>query len=176
LQEAQKYSNLKNSYNMINEYLENPKKMESLIQQHHNNISCYIEGNNRHANKSRGPNGILRKKNFVAITGQNTKKMSFKSFDQRRALTRIDKRESSLEDPINDSYIALYANPLRSSSACHKKSLSNERSSINKKQLKVGKSSSQRHKKMKQNGNSNTMKRISATQAMLQLMKNGKRR
>ena len=111
-----------------------------------------------------------------------TNKNSFKSFDQRRALTRLEQRENSLEKPQNDSYVALNQNPLRSSSACHKKSYSNEKSSSNatnsKKQgFKVGKPTSHRHKtKLKQNVNTNTMKRISATQAMINLIKNAKRR
>lgn len=109
--DAQKHANnVQNSYNMINEYLENPKKMISVVQ---NPAKQPSSGKN----KSRGPNSMLRKKNLVGITGPNAKKMSFKSFDQRRAFTRIDQRDSSLEDPTTDSYIALYANPLRSSSA-----------------------------------------------------------
>mmetsp|Transcript_16460 Transcript_16460/g.14370 ORF Transcript_16460/g.14370 Transcript_16460/m.14370 type:complete len:112 (-) Transcript_16460:63-398(-) len=96
------------------------------------------------------------------------KKLGFKSFDQRRALTKIDNRESSLEEP--KSY--LYSNPLRSSSVCHKKSLSNERqTSAVKTKGRGGKPASYRHKKIKQRSQMSAIKRVSATQAMINLIK-----
>lgn len=158
----------------------------------------YIESHKRHGSRSRGKreklinypaksfvkatNVFLNKKRFTGVAGPSVKKMSFKSFDQRRALTKLDHRDSSLEEPSN----YLYNNPLRSSSACHKKSFSNERnSSAHKKSAKAGrqnlvshpilvKAESHRHKKIKQRSQLNGMKRVSATQAMLNMIKSCK--
>ena len=108
--------------------------------------------------------------------------MSFKSFDHRRALTKLEHREGSFEDPAN----YLYSNPIRSSSAWHKNTHNNERSSsTHKKSTKVNikqggdqnmiKPASHRHKqKIKQKQGLNNLKRISATQAMINLIKNSK--
>lgn len=161
-----------------------------------NDKSYENEGHKRQGSRSRGkreklinypaksyikaPNVFIGKKRFQAA-GQNMKN-SFKSFDQRRALTKLDNRDGSFDDPSN----YLYSNPLRSSSACHKKSMSNERNSSAHKQKssKIGmksfvdpssiKPSSQRNKKMTKRPNLNGMKRISATQAMINLIKNWK--
>lgn len=112
--------------------------------------------------------------------GSSGKKMSFKSFDHRRALTKLENREESFDDPA--SY--LYSNPVRSSSAWHKKNNSNERSSSGHKKstkasvksavdYKYMKPASHRHKQKAKNKGSN-MKRVSATQAMINLIKSSK--
>jgi hypothetical protein len=165
-----RYSNLKNSYNAINDYLENPNKKSSSVKKHTSNISCYAESHKRQSSKRVG--WYIKKNVSGSSVGPNVKKKSFKSFDQRRALTRLEHRENSLDNPANDSYVGLNGNPLRSSSACHKKTYSNEKTASKNKSQKLHKQTSQRHK----NTNSSTMKRISATKAMITLIKNAKRR
>ena len=107
--------------------------------------------------------------------------MSFKSFDHRRALTKLENREESFDDPA--SY--LYSNPIRSSSAWHKKNHSNERSSSGHKKstkasvksaadYKYMKPSSHRSKQKTKNKGISNIKRISATQAMINLIKSWK--
>lgn len=162
------------------------------------NKEYYIEPHKRQGSRSRGKreklinypaksfvkatNVFLNKKRFTGAVGPSVKKMSFKSFDQRRALTKLDHRDASLEESSN----YMYNNPLRSSSACHKKSFSNERnSSAHKKSAKAGRPSlishpilvkvdSHRQKKIKQRSQLHGMKRVSATQAMLSMIKSCK--
>lgn len=100
--------------NMMNDYLENPKKVVDIMYKNNSNLTSYSENHKRQSSKR---SGWYIKKNFVNIQGPEGKKKSFKSFDQRRAFTRLDHRENSLENPVNDSYLALNQNPLRSSSA-----------------------------------------------------------
>lgn len=158
----------------------------------------YVETHHRNGSKSRGkrekminypakslikePNMFLSKKRIVNNHGPHVKKMSFKSFDQRRALTKIDHRDEGFDEPSN----YLYANPLRSSSACHKKSFSNERHSSSPRKNKSSKGgkvatsivlvkpSSTRQKKVKQRSQMSALKRVSATQAMINLIKSCK--
>jgi hypothetical protein len=74
---------------------------------------------------AKAPNMLLNKKRIANNNEPYLKKMSFKSFDLRRGLTKLENRDGSLEEPSN----YLYSNPLRSSSVCHKKSFSQERTS-----------------------------------------------
>jgi len=150
-----------------------------------NDTGCYIETHQRNGSRSRGkrqklinypansiikaPNVFLTKKRFNNGHASNVKKMSFKSFDQRRAMTKLDHRDASIDDPVSYSY----SNPLRSSSACHKKSKSSKAGNSTHRKIIV-KASSQRNKKMKQSHQMNPMNRISATQAMLKLVKTWK--
>lgn len=188
----------------MNEYLENPNRISDgeLLQTKCLGYSVtdqgyYIETHHRNGSKSRGkrekminyhvkslanePNMILSKKRIVNNHGPHVKKMSFKSFDQRRALTKTDHRDEGFDEPSN----YLYANPLRSSSACHKKSFSNERSSSPRKNkstkggkvatlIVLVKPSSTRQKKIKQRSQMSALKRVSATQAMINLIKSCK--
>lgn len=145
-------------WNFMNEYLENPHKhwdgkIESGLLYHNNSggkhFDYYLKSNKRSGSKGKReklinypaksiikpPNMVTSKKRIGGSNIPNTKKTNFKSFDLRRAITKLDQREWSLEEPKN----CLYTNPLRSSSACHKKNLSNERRSNKHKPYKSGK-------------------------------------
>jgi hypothetical protein len=177
--------NTRTSYNLVNEYLENPQKFKEdyCVK----DVAYQLDSHKRSGSRSRGkreklinypansfvkaPNIFKSKKRLGNSSNHAVKKMSFKSFDQRRALTKLDHRDTSLDDPAN----YLYSNPLRSSSACHKKSFSNERhSSPSKPKMKAAKPSSHRSKKTKNRSQIGVLKRVSATQAMINLIKSCK--
>mmetsp|Transcript_30260 Transcript_30260/g.26824 ORF Transcript_30260/g.26824 Transcript_30260/m.26824 type:complete len:190 (-) Transcript_30260:192-761(-) len=108
----QHLQNNKTSYNLVNEYLENPGKSSNIMV-----LSNNSNKGTKNINRSRGKrmhnagnNGLMKAKRHNNNTNL-LKKIAFKSFDKRRAGTNLERREGSLEDPLSF---------LRSSSACNK--------------------------------------------------------
>ncbi len=109
----QHLQNNKTSYNLVNEYLENPGKASNITVVNNNSHS-----ESKSVNRSRGKrmqnvgnNGLIKPKRTHNNNTNILKKIAFKSFDKRRAGTNLERREGSFDDPLSF---------LRSSSACNK--------------------------------------------------------
>lgn len=109
----QHLQNNKTSYNLVNEYLENPGKLSNItvVNNNSNSGSKSINRSKGKRIQNAGNNGLLKAKRPNTNNANILKKITFKSFDKRRAGTNLERREGSLENPL--SFI-------RSSSACHK--------------------------------------------------------
>lgn len=99
----QHLQNNKTSYNLVNEYLENPGKLNNITVVN-NNSNCESKSINRSRGKrltNAGNNGLLKGKRPNTNNANLLKKIAFKSFDKRRAGTNLERREGSLDDPLS---------------------------------------------------------------------------
>lgn len=165
--------NNKTSYNLVNEYLENPGKLSNITvtgTTSANTESKLVtrsrgkqEQNSSFTSKN-GAHGSAQPKQ-TKINGASIQmlKNSFKSFDKRRAATNLDRRDGSFEDSL------LF---IRTSSACNKNS--NERGSGKTNRThKVG-GSNRKSKKVRQSQNAMNFAKISSNNAVCRIMRKNK--
>jgi len=159
----QHLQNNKTSYNLVNEYLENPGKASNITVVNKNSHS-----ESKSANRSRGKrlqnvgnNGLIKAKRTQTNNANMIKKIAFKSFDKRRAGTKLERREGSLDDPLSF---------LRSSSAWNKYTF--EKQSAGKKSNRTTKTGhSKKQSKMRNSGNAGNYSKIAPNNAMWRFMK-----
>ena len=148
--------NTNTSYNLVNEYLENPGKINPIKSTSLTSVSTESKPINRSRGKLEPNSSFIINSGIVSLH----KKIAFKSFDKRRAGTNLERREGNIDDPL--SYV-------RASSAWNKNNSDKVSAKKSTRTTKTG--SNSKSKKIRQTQNWISFAKVNATNAIWRIMK-----